>query len=578
MWGKKQISAVVLAVILGVTAGVSHSTVYAEPNSSGNNQAEDASKDDSKKEEKKEEDMTPEELEKKAEEDAYKMEIQSNGWKNWPQGPGTYGEAAIVMDAGTGSILYAKNIDGHEYPASITKVLTSLIALKYGNLSDNVTFSNDCVSFMQPGDSSVGLKEGNVITLEQALYATLLASANEAAYAVAENVGKNAGHDYSWFIQQMNEECKSLGGNNSNFVNANGLHDENHYTCARDMALIGREIWRYPEFLKICQEQSYTIPASDTTEEHVFPQHHKMLIKENKNYYQYAVAGKTGYTSNALSTLITLADNGNMKLVCVVLRTHGVNIYPDTKNLFEYVFNNFQKIQVADEKKPDEVEEFISAAESQSENAESSQTGGSGNTESVQAGGSDSAESVQTGGSDSAESVQTGGNDSTESSQTGGSDSAESVQTGGNEYQPLEDGYVILPKDVSYKDVDYEITDVDENSGEGTIQYTYDGHQVGSATAKLTKKYLQKISTGKENVDSTKKSVDNSGTKKKNGGKLSAKNIWKNFLNKAKAAWAFGQKKFAGKTSTEKYMIAGGCLALVILIFSLIVVLIRRRR
>ena len=172
-----------------------------------------------------------------------------------------------------------------------------------------------------------------MISLEQALYATLLASANEAAYAVAENVGKNAGHDYNWFIQQMNEECKSLGGENSNFVNANGLHDDNHYTCARDMALIGREIWRYPEFLKICQEQSYTIPASDTTEEHVFPQHHKMLIKENKNYYQYAVAGKTGYTSNALSTLITMADNGNMKLVCVVLRTHGANIYPDTKNL-----------------------------------------------------------------------------------------------------------------------------------------------------------------------------------------------------------------------------------------------------
>ena len=240
MRGKKQIAAVVLAVIFAVTAGMPHSTVYAEPDSTGNAQAADAAADDTQKEEKKEEDMTPEELEKKAEEDAYKMEIQSNSWKNWPQGPGTYGEAAIVMDAGTGSILYAKNIDGHEYPASITKVLTSLIALKYGSLSDQVTFSNDCISFMQPGDSSAGLKEGNVISLEQALYATLLASANEAAYAVAENVGKNAGHDYNWFIQQMNEECKSLGGENSNFVNANGLHDDNHYTCARDLALIGR--------------------------------------------------------------------------------------------------------------------------------------------------------------------------------------------------------------------------------------------------------------------------------------------------------------------------------------------------
>ena len=359
---KKVVARIIILILalFTVIPGTVSQKVYAEPGGSESSQAADASKDDSnKKEEKKEEDMTPEEREKKAEEDAYKMEIQSNGWKNWPKGPGTYGEAAIVMDAGTGSILYAKNIDEHEYPASITKVLTSLIALKYGNLSDKVTFSNDCISFMQPGDSSVGLKEGNVISLEQALYATLLASANEAAYAVAENVGKNAGHDYNWFIQQMNEECKSLGGNNSNFVNANGLHDDNHYTCARDMALIGREIWRYPEFLKICQEQSYKIPASDTTEEHVFPQHHKMLIKENKNYYQYAVAGKTGYTSNALSTLITLADNGNMKLVCVVLRTHGVNIYPDTKNLFEYAFNNFQKIQVADEKTPDGASENV---------------------------------------------------------------------------------------------------------------------------------------------------------------------------------------------------------------------------
>ena len=169
MRGKKQTAAVVLAVILAVTAGMPHSTVYAEPDSTGNAQSADAAADDTRKEEKKEEDMTPEELEKKAEEDAYKMEIQSNSWKNWPQGPGTYGEAAIVMDAGTGSILYAKNIDGHEYPASITKVLTSLLALKYGSLSDQVTFSNDCISFMQPGDSSVGLKEGNVISLEQAL-------------------------------------------------------------------------------------------------------------------------------------------------------------------------------------------------------------------------------------------------------------------------------------------------------------------------------------------------------------------------------------------------------------------------
>lgn len=84
----------------------------------------------------------------------------------------------------------------------------------------------------------------------------LLASANEAAYAVAENVGKNAGHDYQWFIEQMNVRCKELGGSNSNFVNANGLHDENHYTSARDMALIGRELFKYPEFFRSCRRCS----------------------------------------------------------------------------------------------------------------------------------------------------------------------------------------------------------------------------------------------------------------------------------------------------------------------------------
>ena len=287
------------------------------------------------------------------------MPVQSNEWTNWPKGPGTYGEAAIVMEVGTGAILYAKNVDEHEYPASITKVLTALIALENGQFSDNVTFSHDCVAFMKPGDSSVGLKEGNVISLEQALYATLLASANEAAYAVGENVGKNAGQDYNWFIEQMNQRCQELGGMNSHFANTNGLHDPEHYTCARDMALIGRELFNHPEFFTIVQTLNYVIPESETTEEHVFQQKHKMLIPGNTNYYECAIGGKTGYTSDALATLITMADNGSMQLVCVVLRTHGANIYPDTRNLFEYAFQNFHKVSIAENEKSEDIQEIL---------------------------------------------------------------------------------------------------------------------------------------------------------------------------------------------------------------------------
>lgn len=292
--------------------------------------------------------------------------VQSNEWEGWPQGPGTYGEAAIVMDVETGAVLYAKNIDEHFYPASITKVLTALIALENGQFQDPVVFTHDCVSFMQPGDSSIGMKEGNQITLEQALYATLLASANEAAYAVADNVGRNAGYDYNWFVERMNARCRELGGANSNFTNANGLPDPNHYTCARDMALIGREMFRHPEFFTIAQTYQYTIPASETTEEHIFQQHHKMLIAGDPNYYEFAVGGKTGYTKDALSTLITMADNGNTRLVCVVLKTHGVNIYPDTRNLLDYAFANFGKVQAVDYETSEDVAEVLSTQDGES--------------------------------------------------------------------------------------------------------------------------------------------------------------------------------------------------------------------
>ena len=359
----------------------------------------------------------------------YAMPVQTNELTGWPQGPGTYGEAAIIMEVGSGAILYAKNIDDHHYPASITKVLTALVAFENGNLDDPVTFSHDCVAFLQPGDSSIGLKEGNVITLEQALYATLLASANEAAYAVGENVGINAGHDYAWFIEQMNATCQELGGQNSNFANTNGLHDENHYTCARDMALIGRELFNYPEFFQIVQTMEYRIPASDTTEEHVFQQKHKMLKQSNANYYEYAIGGKTGFTSDALATLITMADNGNMQLVCVVLRTHGTNISPDTRNLFEYAFQNFQKVDVGENETSEDIKEVIR-------------------------------------------------------------------DDGG--------GYVMLPQDVAFSDLDMELIPDEENKEEALLSYSYEGNPVGTVRAKLSDAYIEEHSPKVENTEEQK--------------------------------------------------------------------------
>ncbi len=313
----------------------------------------DKDKDDS---EKTEEELEEEKLEKERQE-MYDRPVQSNEIPGWPKGPGTYGEAGIVMEVDTGAILYAKNIDKKEYPASITKILTALVALENGDLSDKVTFTEDCVSFLEPGDSSIGMAEGDEITLEQALYATLLASANEAAYAVGENVGKNAGYDYDWFIEQMNEKCKELGCVNSNFVNTNGLHDDDHYTCARDMALIARELYNYPEFFDIVQTLQYTIPDGDNVkEEHIFQQKDKMLQPENSNYDKRVIGGKTGFTTDAQATLVTMADKKGTQLVCVVLRTFSGYTYSDTTALLDYGYDNFTKVKAADYEQPSDVE------------------------------------------------------------------------------------------------------------------------------------------------------------------------------------------------------------------------------
>lgn len=172
-------------------------------------------------------------------------------------------------------------------------------------------------------------------------------------------MGKNTGHDYNWFLEQMNAQCKLLGGNNSHFANTNGLHDPNHYTCARDMALIGSELFKYPEFFQIVQTHQYEIPASATCEEHIFQQKHKMLNPNNSNYYQYAVGGKTGYTSDALNTLITMADNGETQLVCVVLRSQSGHHYTDTRNLFDYAFQNFTKTPVAGNETSEDIGEIL---------------------------------------------------------------------------------------------------------------------------------------------------------------------------------------------------------------------------
>lgn len=257
--------------------------------------------------------------------------------------PEVCAEAAILMDATTGEILYEKNSKNKMYPASITKLMTVLLALEHGNLQDTVTFSHEAVYSIEPNSAHIAMQEGEQITLEQSLYGILLRSANEVANAVAEYVDGSI----PAFAQHMTQRAKELGCETTNFVNANGLFHENHYTSAYDMALIAKELLKQEGYRNMMSTTYYEIPPTNKQSEiRYLHGQHQMLNKNSIYYYEYATGGKTGYVQESLNTLVTFAKKGDTELIAVVLKCNGAQHYVDSKNLFEYGFSNFQTAKV----------------------------------------------------------------------------------------------------------------------------------------------------------------------------------------------------------------------------------------
>lgn len=273
------------------------------------------------------------------------MAIQSNETPNWPAGPVVSAEAAILMEADTGTILYSKNIHQKEYPASTTKILTTLIATEQCSLDEVVTFSHDAVFDNPPGSSGIAMDVGQTLTMEQCLNAILIRSANEVCFAVAEHMTGTT--DWSVFAGIMNERAKELGCLNSNFVNPNGLPDENHYTTAYDLAMIGRAFFANEMLCKISLSKRLEIPASDTVPETKIENNAMQIIPGGKYAYEYLVGCKTGYTNAARSCLVSCAEKDGMRLICVVLRDEAPLQYEDTISLFNYGFSNFEKVNVS---------------------------------------------------------------------------------------------------------------------------------------------------------------------------------------------------------------------------------------
>lgn len=274
----------------------------------------------------------------------------------WPEGISTTSPSAIVMEMSTGTVLYEKNSTEKLYPASITKIMTVLIALENCDLNEIVTFSNAAIDNTE--GSGIARDYGEQMTMEDCLYAIMLASANECAYAVAEHV---AG-DITTFAEMMNAKAAELGCVNTHFVNPHGLHDENHYTCSYDMALIGQAAYANETFRIITGTKARMIPPTNKHEEETPLQNHNKLLHryQSGNYvYEYCTGGKTGYTTDANSTLVTFAEKDGMALVSVVMNTDRVSEWTDSIAMFNYGFDNFQLVGVAENETNYSVQEEV---------------------------------------------------------------------------------------------------------------------------------------------------------------------------------------------------------------------------
>ena len=272
--------------------------------------------------------------------------VQSNSIAGWPEGPAIGAEGAILMEADTGTILYAKNIHEHLYPASITKIMTGLLAYEKLSMDDMVEFSETAVYSIEYGSSSIGIDPGEALTVEQSLYAMFVASANEVAAGLAEKMGGSL----DAFPEMMNRRAQSLGCTDTNFTNAHGLFNEEHYSSAYDMALIAREFFSHDELATIANAATYYMEASDRQpEEFTLFNKHKLINGEME--YEGILGGKTGFVEMSRQTLVTCCERDGMRLICVILREESPEQFNDTVALFDYGFNNFHRLRISDHEK-----------------------------------------------------------------------------------------------------------------------------------------------------------------------------------------------------------------------------------
>lgn len=257
--------------------------------------------------------------------------LQTSAEETVVEPPELQAEAALLMEAQSGQILYSHNPDETMYPASITKILTGLIAIESGQLEETVTVSENAV---HAGGTRVYLEVGEQKQLIDLVYGMLVNSGNDAAIAIAEHLGGSI----EGFAKMMNERARELGATKSNFVNPSGMPDEAHVTTARDMALITQYAMLNDTFREIVGTKEYPWEGDGWQPGNIV--NHNRLLWD----YEGATGVKNGYTDAAQQTFVATSERNGQQLIAVCLKVSGAaeNMYRDLTALMDYGYDAFE--------------------------------------------------------------------------------------------------------------------------------------------------------------------------------------------------------------------------------------------
>lgn len=251
--------------------------------------------------------------------------------------PGISAQTAIMIEANSGEVLYEKNAEGKAYPASITKIMTALLAVENGTLDKKVKVSANASGVE---GSSIYLEVGEKISLRDLVYGLMLRSGNDAAIAISEEIGGSTSN----FVIMMNKRARELGAFNTHFTNPNGLHNPDHYTTAKDMALIAMAAMKNADFKEVAATKSWVTERGEGK--------YNYFYNKNKVVYQYngGTGIKIGYTKAAGRTLVASSERNGMELICVVM--NAPDWFQDTYKLMDYAYSQYETAKITTGQRP----------------------------------------------------------------------------------------------------------------------------------------------------------------------------------------------------------------------------------